>query len=173
MHLFKTGVVYSIHSRWEITPDIMSFFCTHTHASFSPPGVHSSALVTVAMWDLILTDLNDFWILPRLPPRPLSLSLCVYLDLSLSHTQPISIVLSLTYLSHSLMKQGNRWSVFNEIRVWPPLLNHLCKLKSKWLFTVAHADCKAAHSRQILMSLSWSDICNTKWNCHHSVITLK
>lgn len=107
--------------------------------------------VTVVIWDLILTDLNDFWILPRLPTFHtlcLLIFLCPLWSFPVSYANiPISIVLSLTYLSHSLMKQGNRWGVFNEIRVWPALLNQLRRLKSKWLFMLDHAECKAVRSR--------------------------
>lgn len=52
---------------------------------------------------------------------------------ALLHTQPISIELSLTHFAHSLMKQGNRWSAFNEIRVGPAPLNHLSRLKARGL----------------------------------------
>lgn len=152
---FNLLLVHCINCIYSIN-HIQHVFFTHTHTYLLSPWCSQPCTddpgVPVAIWDLILTDLNDFWVLPRLPtflipPLSLFLFLCVYLDLSLSHTQPISIVLSLTYLSHSLMKQGNRWSVFNEIRVWPALLNHLHRLKSKWVFTLDHADCKAVCSR--------------------------
>lgn len=74
--------------------------------------------------------LNPLW-LPRFPD-PTTLA---DISTSLLHTQPISIELSLTHFAHSLMKQGNRWSAFNEIRVGLAPLNHLSRLKARGLLT--------------------------------------
>lgn len=103
--------------------------------------VGSYALLTqVSRWQcetssrLTLMLPQPFW-LPRFSdPTPLA-----DMSTSLFHTQPISIELSLTHFAHSLMKQGNRWSAFNEIRVGPAPLNHLSRLKARGLLTCHRA----------------------------------
>lgn len=74
---------------------------------------------------------------PNPSDYPASLTPPPLADMStaLLRTQPISIELSLTHFAHSLMKQGNRWSTFNEIRVGQAPLNHLSRLKARGLLT--------------------------------------
>lgn len=124
--------------------ECQTYFCArtrpHTHASALRRAGSSAPLTQVSRWQcetssrLTLMLPQPFW-LPRFPdPTPLA-----DMSTSLLHTQPISIELSLTHSAHSLMKQGNRWSAFNEIRVGPAPLNHLSRLEARGLLTCHRA----------------------------------
>lgn len=108
----------------------------HMHALVLCRVGNYAPLTQVSRWQcetsshLTLLLPEPFWLPCFSDPTPLA-----DMSTALLHTQPISIELSLTHFAHSLMKQGSRWSAFNEIRVGPAPLNHLSRLKAGGLLT--------------------------------------